>query len=423
MRARAPHEEAAVVGEHLDRREPAVVQQRADGDGLLRDDEEQARGREAARRAERETAAANERARAAREAAERQRESERWAPRQSPRRAQSAPQMPKQPHPWEQEMERAAEAQLHAEEVARLKEELAAARRHTSAAQREAGAAAARATAAERDAAGARDALERAKSAHTRELTRVDAEGGRLRRELAASERARREAEEEATKLRRYFEAKDGPGAPLQAGGSAKKRPRSAAEAGPSEDVHMTGEEEEEDDEADLLVLEPIDRGPPAVDCRKPIEVPLPADDDASLTMGRTKHQDKGKDADFGIEDVRVSRNHIRVARKVGGAPTLTVLAPTNPVAYCEANSNERQLLTKGQVCELADGDQVRLVVEDHVKAEGNSEKFAGNPCAYQVHLYRRGVRLSAERRAAAKRVRRSSGRLAQSPRNQHWPR
>ena len=151
----------------------------------------------------------------------------------------------------------------------------------------------------------------------------------------------------------------------------------------------------------------PIDRGPPAVDCRKPIQVPLPADDDA---------QDKGKDADFGIEDVRVSRNHIRVARKVGGAPTLTVLAPTNPVAYCEANSNERQLLTKGQVCELADGDQVRLVVEDHVKAEGNSEKFAGNPCAYQVHLYRRGVRLSAERRAAAKRVRRSSGPRA-SPR------
>ena len=69
------------------------------------------------------------------------------------------------------------------------------------------------------------------------------------------------------------------------------------------------------------------------------------------------------------------------------------------------------------------DATQVRLVVEDHVKAEGNSEKFAGNPCAYQVHLYRRGVRLSAGRRAAAKRVRRSSGRLAQSPRNQHWPR
>ena len=55
--------------------------------------------------------------------------------------------------------------------------------------------------------------------------------------------------------------------------------------------------------------------------------------------------------------------------------------------------------------------------------AKGPSEPFAGNPCAYQVHLYRRGVRLSAERRAAAKRVRRSSGRLAQSPRNQHWPR
>ena len=306
---------------------------------------------------------------------------------------------------------------LHAEEIARLKEELAAARRHERGAAR--GGLCGGARRRERDAAGARCAS--APSQRT-ELTRVDAEGGRLRREIAASERARREAEEEAAKLRRYFEAKDGPGAPLQAGGSAKKRPRSAAEAGPSE-PYVGEEEDDDDDEADLLVLEPIDRGPPAVDCRKPIQVPLPADDDASLTMGRTKHQDKGKDADFGIEDVRVSRNHIRVARKVGGAPTLTVLAPTNPVAYCEANSNERQLLTKGQVCELADGDQVRLVVEDHVKAEGNSEKFAGNPCAYQVHLYRRGVRLSAERRAAAKRVRRSSGRLAQSPRNQHWPR
>jgi len=150
-------------------------------------------------------------------------------------------------------------------------------------------------------------------------------------------------------------------------------------------------------------VLEPIERGAAGVDKRTAVRIALPADEDASRTFGRTRHQEAGTAADVGIGDVRVSREHVRVSRRIGGAPTMTVLAHTNPVQYCETRAGGgRRLLTKGQVCELVDGDEVRLVVEEHVRAEGSSERFAGNPCAYRVELYRKGVRLSAERRAGS---------------------
>lgn len=83
----------------------------------------------------------------------------------------------------------------------------------------------------------------------------------------------------------------------------------------------------------------------------------------------------------YGIADPRVSRHALELRE---GA--IVVALHVNPLLVIRLG-REPALVKKGESVQLRAGDELCLVVESHAPALGVSAGWAGNSCAFDVHI------------------------------------